>query len=70
MEQEKVPEQVEETLTVEQVLVELQKLATKYNTDMNTLNRILSTYEDEISSLKSQYHDLSFKLKQLTQKGE
>ena len=45
-----------------------EKLATKYNNDMLTLNRILSTYEDELSSVKSQYFDLSFKFKQLTQK--
>lgn len=53
------------------VITELQKdiknLITKYNTDMTTLNRILSTYEDELSSLKSQFFDLSFKYKQLSQ---
>ncbi|KKL06505.1 hypothetical protein LCGC14_2595350 [marine sediment metagenome] len=46
---------------------DLQNLIAKYNNDMTTLNRILSTYEDEIAGLKSQYHDLSFKYKQIVQ---
>ncbi len=66
MEQDKVPKP--EVKTIEELTEELQALAAKYNNDMTVLNRILSTYEDELSSLKGQFFDLSFKLKQLTQK--
>ncbi len=60
-----------DTPTTEELVAELtqdlKNLITKYNNDMTTLNRILSTYEDEIAGLKSQYHDLSFRFKQITQ---
>lgn len=75
MEKDKVPEPIEEIplVATHDTIVELQKdiknLIVKYNNDMTTLNRILSTYEDELSSLKSQFFDLSFKLKQMTQQS-
>lgn len=74
MDKDKVSEPIANETLSQDVIAELQKdiknLITKYNTDMTTLNRILSTYEDEISSLKSQYFDLSFKFKQLKTQGE
>jgi molybdenum-dependent DNA-binding transcriptional regulator ModE len=60
-----------DTPTTEKLVAELtqdlKNLIAKYNNDMTTLNRILSTYEDEIAGLKNQYHDLSFKYKQIVQ---
>lgn len=71
MDKDKVSEPIANETLLQDVIAELQKdiknLITKYNTDMTTLNRILSTYEDELSSLKSQFFDLSFKYKQLSQ---
>ena len=66
MDKEDVPK-VKEIDLVEELTKDLQAFISKYNSDMVTLNRILSTYEDELSSVKSQFFDLSFKIKQLTQ---
>lgn len=64
MDKEEVP-LVKSPDLVAELTKDLQTLVAKYNTDMTTLNRILSTYEDEISSLKNLYHDLSFRFKQM-----
>ena len=65
MEEDTTPKPAEEINIVDKLIIDLQNLVVKYNTDMTTLNRILSTYEDELSSLKNQFHELSFKYKQL-----
>ena len=65
MDKDKVPEPVKKVDVIAELTKDLQALVAKYNTDMTTLNRILSTYEDELSSLKNHVFDLSFKLKQL-----
>ncbi len=49
---------------VEDVEKKLNEFIMKYQMDIETLNRILSTYEDKISILEKQYHDLSFRFKQ------
>ena len=53
----------------EEIIDELEKklneFIIKYQMDIETLNRILSTYEDKIEIVKKQYYDVSFKLKQL-----
>lgn len=36
-----------------------------YKQDMHSLNKILSTYEDKLSSLETQIYELSFKIKHL-----
>ena len=43
----------------------LNEFIMKYQMDIETLNRILSTYEDKIETIEKQYYDISFKLKQL-----
>jgi len=74
MEEGNTPEPITNETTLQEVIEGLRKdfqsLTVKYNMDMTTLNRILSTYEDEISSLKQQYFDVSYKLKQLQPQGE
>ncbi len=54
--------------TYEEVITELEKrlneFIMKYQMDIETLNRILSTYEDKIEVLEKQHYDISFKLKQ------
>lgn len=66
MDKEEVP-LVKSPDLVAELTKDLQALIAKYNNDMTTLNRILSTYEDEIASLKNLCHDLSFRFKQITQ---
>ncbi|KKN76654.1 hypothetical protein LCGC14_0368510 [marine sediment metagenome] len=56
---EKVPEP-----TIKDLEKKLNEFIMKYQMDIETLNRILSTYEDKISVLENQYHDLSFRFKQ------
>ena len=70
MVKEKAPEPDEKIgKTYEEVITDLEKklneFIMKYQMDIETLNRILSTYEDKISVLENQYHDLSFRFKQL-----
>ena len=43
----------------------LKEFIIKYQIDIETLNRILSTYEDKLEIIEKQYYDVSFKLKQL-----
>lgn len=48
-------------------LKEFDQFKMQYVQNMQSLNRVLSTYEDEITSLKAMVHDLSYKLKTLQQ---
>ncbi len=67
MDKDKDLKPIKEVDLIAELTKDLQTLIAKYNTDMATLNRILSTYEDELSSLKSQFFELSFKVKQMVQ---
>jgi hypothetical protein len=42
----------------------LNEFIMKYQMDIETLNRILSTYEDKLEIIEKQYYDLSFRFKQ------
>lgn len=46
---------------------QFQEFLDKYTNNMQSLNRVLSSYEDEINSLKSLVHDLSYKVKAFQQ---
>lgn len=65
LEEAKKVKEVPEEITLEMVAKALEELNARIMADMMTLNKILSTYEDEINTLKTSYFDLSFKFKQL-----
>ena len=56
---EKVPE-----LTIKDVEKKLNEFIMKYQIDIETLNRILSTYEDKLEMVEKRFYDISFKFKQ------
>ena len=51
--------------TVETLDKTLQEFIIKYQVDIETLNRILSSYEDKLALVEKQFYDVSFRLKQI-----
>jgi hypothetical protein len=65
MVEDKVPKETPVGMLIEELKEKLKILEELHAKDMAILNRILSTYEDEISSVKNLLFDLSYKIKQL-----